>query len=77
MPAIARLTPDDAEDLRAVRLEGLRLHPTAFSADPDSEGAFSIEDWRVRLESRVWFGGRIDGVLMGINAFSIDASTLR
>ena len=70
---VVRLGPDDAEVLRDIRLEALRLHPTAFSADPDVEGAFSIERWRQNLESRVWFGARIDGALAGINAFSIDA----
>ncbi len=70
--SIVRLGPDDAEALRAIRLEALRLHPTAFSADPDVEGAFTLERWREGLEKRVWFGGRAGGVLMGINAFSID-----
>jgi ribosomal protein S18 acetylase RimI-like enzyme len=69
---VIRLTPDDAEELRDIRLEALRLHPTAFSADPDVEGAFAIERWRQHLETRVWFGARIDGRLAGINAFSVD-----
>jgi len=69
---IVRLGPDDAEQLREIRLEALKLHPTAFSADPDVESAFTLERWREGLTSRVWFGGRIDGALAGINAFSID-----
>ena len=69
---IVRLGPDDAEALREIRLEALRLHPTAFSADPDVEGALTIENWREKLATRVWFGARIDGALAGINAFSID-----
>jgi ribosomal protein S18 acetylase RimI-like enzyme len=71
--SVARLGPDDAEALREIRLEALRLHPTAFSADPDVEGAFTLERWRQGLEARHFFGGRIDGALMGINAFSTDA----
>ncbi len=71
--SVLRLGPDDAEALRDIRLEALRLHPTAFSADPDVEGAFDIARWREHLRTRVWFGGRIDGALAGINAFSIDA----
>jgi ribosomal protein S18 acetylase RimI-like enzyme len=70
---IVRLGPDDAEELRAIRLEALALHPTAFSADPDVENAFPIERWRQHLEARIWFGGRIDGRLAGINAFSTDS----
>ena len=69
---IVRLGRDDAEALREIRLEALHLHPTAFSADPDVETAFPIERWREHLQTRVWFGGRIGGVLAGINAFSID-----
>jgi ribosomal protein S18 acetylase RimI-like enzyme len=70
---IVRLQPDDAEALREIRLEALRLHPTAFSADPDVEGAFTLARWREHLEKRIWFGGRVDGVLAGINAFSVDS----
>lgn len=67
-----RLEPGAAEALREIRLEALRLHPTAFSADPDVEATFTLEHWRERLEQRAWFGGKIDGVLCGIAAFSID-----
>jgi len=69
---VARLTPGEAEDLREIRLEALRRHPTAFSADPGIEGALAIETWRERIAGRVWFGGRIDGRLAGINAFSTE-----
>jgi RimJ/RimL family protein N-acetyltransferase len=70
--SVARLGPRDAEALREIRLEALRLHPTAFSADPDVESAFSLEEWRERLGQRVWFGGKTDGVLSGIAAFSAE-----
>ncbi|HJW40862.1 MAG TPA: GNAT family N-acetyltransferase [Rhizomicrobium sp.] len=69
---IERLTPAHAEELRDIRLEALRLHPTAFSADPEVEGAFTLEHWRERIEHRCMFGGRVDGRLAGINAFSLD-----
>jgi RimJ/RimL family protein N-acetyltransferase len=70
--SVERLAPDDAEALRDIRLEALRLHPSAFSADPDVEGAFTLDRWRSNLETRVWFGGRVAGTLCGIAAFSID-----
>lgn len=70
---VVRLVAGDAEDLREIRLEALRLHPTAFSADPDVENAFAIERWREHLETRVWFGARIGGTLAGINAFSTES----
>ncbi len=75
MITVAPLGPDDAEALREIRLEGLRLHPSAFSADPDVEGARPIERWRDALKARVFFGGRIDGVLSGINAFGADTGS--
>jgi RimJ/RimL family protein N-acetyltransferase len=71
---IVRLTPGDAEVLREIRREALLLHPTAFSADPDIESQLTLQDWRERLKSRVWFGGRIDGLLCGMAAFSTEAS---
>ncbi|HEY0107947.1 MAG TPA: GNAT family N-acetyltransferase [Rhizomicrobium sp.] len=70
---VVRLTPDDAAALRDIRLEALGRHPTAFSADPDVEGAFTLERWREHLAARVWFGGRVAGRLAGINAFSAES----
>ncbi len=75
--SVARLGPGDAEALREIRLEALALHPTAFSADPEVEGAFTLERWRQGLVARDFFGGRIGGALMGINAFSIDAHSAK
>jgi len=72
--SVERLTLDDAEALQKIRREALLLHPTAFSADPELEAKLTIEDWRERLKSRVWFGGKIDGVLCGMAAFSTEAS---
>lgn len=71
---VLRLTPADAEELRALRREALLAHPTAFSADPEIEAKLTLDDWRARLASRVWFGGRIDGALCGMCAFSTEAS---
>jgi len=71
--SVRRLLPADAEILREARLEALRLHPTAFSADPDVESAFPIERWREYLGTRVWFGAFADGALVGINAFSTES----
>ncbi len=73
--SVRRLAGDDAALLRDIRLEALRLHPTAFSADPDVEGAFPLERWREHLETRVWFGAFADGALAGINAFSTESTS--
>lgn len=71
---VARLTPDDAAALQALRREALLLHPTAFSADPELEAKFTLEQWRERLGARVWFGGTMGGVLCGMAAFSTEPS---
>jgi ribosomal protein S18 acetylase RimI-like enzyme len=71
--SVRRLAPDDAEILRDIRLEALRLHPTAFSADPDVEGAFPLERWREHLNTRIWFGAFVGDALAGINAFSTES----
>lgn len=69
-----RLTADDAGALQIIRREALLLHPTAFSADPDIESRLTLNDWRERLKNRIWFGGKLDGELSGIAAFSVEAS---
>jgi RimJ/RimL family protein N-acetyltransferase len=70
--SVSQLGSQDAAALREIRLESLRLHPTAFSADLEVESAFTLVEWRQRLEQRVWFGGKSGGVLLGIAAFSTD-----
>ena len=71
---VARLTANDAQALQALRREALLLHPTAFSADPDVEAKLTLDQWRERLSTRVWFGGKLDGVLCGMVAFSTETS---
>jgi RimJ/RimL family protein N-acetyltransferase len=73
--SVRRLTPDDAEDLRAVRLEGLKLHPEAFSRDYESDEKRGLDEWRARLATGVWFGGFVGDVLSGIVAFASGDST--
>ena len=64
--SVARLTVEDAEELRELRREALLAHPTAFSADPEIEAKMTIETWRERLRSGRWFGGKIDRTLVGM-----------
>lgn len=66
---IRRLVPADAEEVREARLEGLKLHPTAFSRDYEQDLRLPIEEWRKRLGSRAWFGGFVGQELLGIAAF--------
>lgn len=66
--SVRRLTPEDAEAVREVRLEGLKNHPENFGADHDDEAAHPIEWWRVRIghPAGAGFGAWIDGQLAGI-----------
>lgn len=66
---VAQLTVDDAEALRDLRREALLKHPTAFSADPEIEGKLTLENWRERLQRGNWFGGKLDGTLVGMASF--------
>ncbi|HWA03073.1 MAG TPA: GNAT family N-acetyltransferase [Rhizomicrobium sp.] len=68
--AVRRLTPDDYEALREIRLESLRLHPELFAADPAQEEAAGREEWLARLASAASFGGFADGTLSGLLVFS-------
>ncbi len=44
--AIRAIRPDDASALRELRLQALRDHPLAFTADLDESEAHPIEYWR-------------------------------
>jgi RimJ/RimL family protein N-acetyltransferase len=72
--SVARLTVEDAEELRELRREALLAHPTAFSADPEIEAKMTIETWRERLRSGRWFGGKIDRTLVGMASFWFEPS---
>lgn len=68
---VRRLTADDAEAVRAVRLEGLKNHPENFGSDYDEEVPHPIEWWRARMgyPGGAGFGAWIDGELAGIISF--------
>ncbi len=59
-----RILPDDWERFREVRLESLRLHPEAFTADLAVEAALTPDDWRARAKE-AWFTCEIGGVFAG------------
>jgi ribosomal protein S18 acetylase RimI-like enzyme len=67
---VSRLTPDDAELLRELRLEALAAHPTFLAADPDYEASFPIERWRESLEAHHWLCARMDGAVAGLCIFT-------
>ncbi len=66
---IRKLTPDDLERARAIRIECLDLHPEAFSSDPDREAPLTPQQWQDRLGSGRWFGAFADDQLVGVAAW--------
>lgn len=69
--SVRRLGPDDADAYRQMRLDCLRVEPSAFGADLGEEEAQSAEDWRAILgqSERVFFGLFAAGTLAGIANF--------
>ena len=53
---IRRVTTDDVEALREIRLEALRNNPIAFTADPEVAEKRSAEEWKERIRgSPIYF----------------------
>ncbi|HTQ15034.1 MAG TPA: GNAT family N-acetyltransferase [Rhizomicrobium sp.] len=66
---VRRLTDDDYEALREIRLEALRLHPENFGSDLEYEEGFAREEWLGRMATGYTFGGFVGGALAGIIVF--------
>jgi RimJ/RimL family protein N-acetyltransferase len=71
--SIRRLTRDDAEAYRAIRLEALTNHPESFGASPEAFGERSLDDLRELLDHMAFFGAETDKAeLAGIIAYFRD-----
>jgi RimJ/RimL family protein N-acetyltransferase len=66
---IRPLQPDEAAAYRAIRLEGLQLHPEAFGASFESEAAQSLDWFAERLGDRAVYGAFRRGELVGVSGF--------
>lgn len=71
---IRRLSGVDAEAFRAVRLEGLERHPSAFGASLKEEGARPLSFFADRLEANHVLGAERQGALLGVAGFQFHAS---
>jgi RimJ/RimL family protein N-acetyltransferase len=71
---VRKLTPGDAEIVKALRLEALTLHPDAFSSDPERDHVLTLEQWRERLMPGRWFGAYVDDELVGMVAYVPESS---
>lgn len=59
---VRRLTADEWQIDRELRLAALAESPNAFSSTLEAEERVSDEEWRERLEHRIRFAARLDGV---------------
>ncbi|MFD2262781.1 GNAT family N-acetyltransferase [Lacibacterium aquatile] len=65
---IRRLDPTDLPAVRALRLEALQAHPTAFGASYDTESKEELESYYRRLGNLIYVGGYVGDELVGISA---------
>jgi GNAT superfamily N-acetyltransferase len=71
MPPVRLLGAGDAAAYRALRLDALRRHPSAFRASLEEEAGHSIEELAARLAADAIFGGFCDGALRGLAGLEI------
>ncbi|SAL42186.1 N-acetyltransferase GCN5 [Caballeronia peredens] len=65
--SLRRLTSEDADCFRDVRLEGLQRYPASFGASYDDECDRPLEWFRARILEHAIFGGFTrDGMLSGV-----------
>jgi ribosomal protein S18 acetylase RimI-like enzyme len=62
---IHRVTPDDWQSHRTLRLEMLQDAPEAFVTQYDDVARFDEEAWRERIASQFHFQARLDGEPVG------------
>ncbi|SEQ22887.1 Protein N-acetyltransferase, RimJ/RimL family [Devosia sp. YR412] len=71
--AIRRLTPDDVDAYRAIRLEALTVSPESYGTAPESFAARSIVSLQKQMQQMAFFGViAADGALSGIVAYGRD-----
>jgi len=66
---VRRLTEDDAEAYRTIRLEALAHHPEAFQATYESSAELPLDVYTQRIQRYALFGGFNGDELAGIAGF--------
>lgn len=76
MPILRRLTADDAETYRAIRLEGLQSQPDAFGSSWAEEREKPLAAFAARLEGNAVWGGWLDrhADLAGVAGLAVPTS---
>jgi ribosomal protein S18 acetylase RimI-like enzyme len=78
MAFVRELVPGDVADLRELRLEALRLHPSAFGSTYAVEVAEPMSAFAARIAAGGLFGGFVADRMQGMAGFRIvDAAQLR
>lgn len=72
---VRRLGADDAPAFRAIRLEGLRLEPTAFASSLEDEMAISDIEWQGKLARNMTFGVFEGEGLVGVATYYVENGT--
>jgi ribosomal protein S18 acetylase RimI-like enzyme len=72
--SIRRLSAADAEAFRAIRLEGLERHPSAFGASLDEESRQPLSFFAERLEANHVLGAESSDGLSGVAGFRLHDS---
>lgn len=67
---IRRLTPDDVDAFRALRIEAMTAEPETFGTDIVEERAKSLEASAATLAATGLFGAWVDGELVGMAGFA-------
>ncbi len=67
---VRKLTAEDAETFRSIRLESLEHHPEAFAASYEVEAQLALEEIARRLRKGAVFGGFQGSDLVGVAGFS-------
>lgn len=65
---VRRLDPPDFPAVRALRLEALAAHPSAYGASYESESQEPLESYYKRIENLIYIGGFNGDSLRGIAA---------
>ena len=66
---VRRLTEDDAEIFRQIRLQALEEHPETFQATYESAADLALDAFKQRLRQYALFGGFIGDELCGFVGF--------
>ncbi|MGB3338228.1 MAG: GNAT family N-acetyltransferase [Devosia sp.] len=71
--SIRRLTRDDVDAYRAIRLEALTASPESYGTSPQNFGARTTESLRLQMDQMAFFGAiGVAGELAGIVAYGRD-----